>query len=76
MFFSPDNKYHRLKWAEVQVGDIVRVVCNDVIPADMLLLHSSDVDGRCFIETSNIDGESNLKQRAVVKRHWSLDTVG
>ena len=53
----------------------MRVVCNDVIPADVLLLHSSDVDGRCFIETSNIDGETNLKQRTVVQRHWGLDKV-
>nr|XP_026696595.1 probable phospholipid-transporting ATPase VD isoform X1 [Ciona intestinalis] len=65
-----DDKYHTMKWSELQVGDIVRVVCNSVIPADVLLLHSSDPDGICFIETSNLDGESNLKQRMVVKKHW------
>ncbi|XP_076808576.1 phospholipid-transporting ATPase VD-like isoform X3 [Clavelina lepadiformis] len=70
VYRSFDDKYHKLKWADIQVGDIVRVVCNSVIPADLLLLHSSDADGICFIETSNIDGESNLKQRMVVKRHW------
>uniref|UniRef100_F6SH00 Phospholipid-transporting ATPase n=1 Tax=Ciona intestinalis TaxID=7719 RepID=F6SH00_CIOIN len=67
---SNDDKYHTMKWSELQVGDIVRVVCNSVIPADVLLLHSSDPDGICFIETSNLDGESNLKQRMVVKKHW------
>uniref|UniRef100_H2ZKF7 Phospholipid-transporting ATPase n=1 Tax=Ciona savignyi TaxID=51511 RepID=H2ZKF7_CIOSA len=67
---SSDDKYHKMKWSDLQVGDIVRVVCNSVIPADILLLHSSDPDGICFIETSNLDGESNLKQRMVVPKHW------
>jgi len=68
---SADSKYHEVKWKELQVGDIVRVLCNSVIPADLLLLHSSDADGLCFIETSNIDGENNLKQRMVVRQNGS-----
>uniref|UniRef100_H3AEG9 Phospholipid-transporting ATPase n=1 Tax=Latimeria chalumnae TaxID=7897 RepID=H3AEG9_LATCH len=54
-------------WKDVQVGDFVKLVCNEIIPADLLLLHSSDQNGICHIETANLDGESNLKQRQVVK---------
>ena len=36
---------------------------DEVIPADMLLLHTSHEDGICFVETANLDGETNLKQR-------------
>uniref|UniRef100_A0A6Q2ZL42 Phospholipid-transporting ATPase n=1 Tax=Esox lucius TaxID=8010 RepID=A0A6Q2ZL42_ESOLU len=54
-------------WQEVRVGDFVRLSCNEIIPADMLLLYSSDPHGVCYIETANLDGETNLKQREVVR---------
>ncbi|XP_073729220.1 phospholipid-transporting ATPase VD isoform X2 [Misgurnus anguillicaudatus] len=55
------------RWAEVCVGDLVRLSCNEIIPADMVLLYSSDPNGVCHIETANLDGETNLKQRQVVR---------
>ena len=53
-------------WSKLQVGDIVRVPQNKTIPADMVLLHSTSHEGKtgfCYIETANLDGETNLKQR-------------
>lgn len=54
------------RWKDVRVGDFVRVLCNDIVPADLLLLHTSDPNGVCHIETANLDGETNLKQRRTV----------
>ncbi|XP_042303462.1 phospholipid-transporting ATPase VB [Sceloporus undulatus] len=61
------NTYTEKCWKDVRVGDFVQLQCNEIIPADILLLYSSDRNGICHLETANLDGETNLKQRQVVK---------
>ncbi|KAM9741576.1 phospholipid-transporting ATPase IA isoform 2-T3 [Menidia menidia] len=50
-------------WEKVEVGDIIRVNGSDSVPADAVILSSSEPQGMCYIETSNLDGETNLKIR-------------
>ena len=57
---------------EVRVGDFIRLRCNEILPADVLLLSSSDPDRLCHIETATLDGETNLKQRQVVRSFIDL----
>ena len=54
------------EWSDIRPGDFIHLSCDEIIPADILLLSSSDPQGICHIETSNLDGETNLKQRHVV----------
>ena len=44
-----------------QVGDIVRVQANEEFPCDMVMLSSNDPEGKCYVTTANLDGETNLK---------------
>ncbi|XP_047440774.1 probable phospholipid-transporting ATPase IA isoform X6 [Mugil cephalus] len=50
-------------WEKVETGDIFRVNGTDFVPADAVILSSSEPQGMCYIETSNLDGETNLKIR-------------
>lgn len=52
-------------WASVKVGDILKVSDKETFPADMILLSSSSEDGLAFVETKQLDGESNLKVKLV-----------
>ncbi|XP_007947635.1 phospholipid-transporting ATPase VD [Orycteropus afer afer] len=74
VYSRKEKKYIDRCWKDVTVGDFIRLSCNEVIPADMVLLFSTDPDGICHIETSGLDGESNLKQRQVVRGHSEQDS--
>ncbi|RLN67268.1 hypothetical protein BBJ28_00014759 [Nothophytophthora sp. Chile5] len=54
-------------WQDIEVGDLLILKDGDDVPADCILLATSRADGRCYVETANLDGETNLKIRSVAK---------
>ena len=57
------QKFQDIPSKDLRVGDIVRIDENEFIPADIAMLSSSDIRGITFVNTMNLDGETNLKDK-------------
>lgn len=65
-----DGKFVDSVWTDVQVGDILKICNRESIPADVVLIATNEPDvntprGACHVETMQLDGETNLKGKAV-----------
>lgn len=69
---SGATRWERTLWKKLEVGDIVLLRENDQVPADIVVLSTSDPDGMCYLETKNLDGETNLKPRKAVHATSSI----
>ncbi|XP_032311297.1 phospholipid-transporting ATPase VA isoform X1 [Drosophila ananassae] len=69
------ERYKKVKWQDLRVGDIVHLSNNETVPADILLLRTSDPHGVCYIDTCDLDGETNLKRREVVRGFEEMQSI-
>ncbi|KAF9446849.1 phospholipid-translocating P-type ATPase [Macrolepiota fuliginosa MF-IS2] len=58
--------------SSIRVGDLVQLEKNQRVPADMVMLHTSDASGTCFIRTDQLDGETDWKLRVAVPETQKL----
>lgn len=69
-------KFRRSAWEDLRVGDFVRLRNDEPVPADIIICSTSDEEENvCFIETKNLDGETNLKSRHAIKELTHLRSV-
>jgi len=52
--------------AKMRVGDIIKVRQGERIPADLILLYTTDKNGTIFIKTDQLDGETDWKLRKAI----------
>ena len=69
-----DGSFVHTEWEDVQVGEIIKVTDKSFFPADLLMISSSDPDGVCYVETMNLDGETNLKIKKCLDNTVSFTT--
>ncbi|KAI8060100.1 hypothetical protein BC940DRAFT_246971 [Gongronella butleri] len=61
------GKFATVLSKDVRVGDLLLLRNGESCPADCILLASADSEhGICFVETKDLDGETNLKPRTAV----------
>ncbi|KAF2069365.1 hypothetical protein CYY_009319 [Polysphondylium violaceum] len=68
-----DGKKQSILSESILVGDIVYLENNSEIPCDLLLLSTSETENNsCFIQTANLDGETDLKTRYSIRETSKL----
>ncbi|ORY23821.1 putative phospholipid-translocating ATPase [Naematelia encephala] len=67
--------WQRTIWEDVKVGDFVKIYENEQFPADVVIFATSEEEDVAYIETKNLDGETNLKSRHGVTGLSHLFTV-
>ena len=55
--------FQEVQWKDIRPGDIVKVNKNEYFPSDLLLIYSTNKNGVAYVETKNLDGETNLKYK-------------
>ena len=59
--------FEKCEWRGLEVGNVVRVVRDEFFPCDIVMLDSSNDEHTCYVETKNLDGETNLKTKRSVE---------
>ncbi|KAI0053960.1 phospholipid-translocating P-type ATPase [Auriscalpium vulgare] len=67
--------WKRTIWEDLRVGDFVKITDHEAIPADILICATSEDENVAFVETKNLDGETNLKSRNAVAALTHLRTA-
>ena len=66
-FNMKTGAFEKVRWGNIYIGDFIKVDQDEFFPADMIVVRSTEDEGVCYVETKNLDGETNLKNKQVPK---------
>ncbi|OUM67612.1 hypothetical protein PIROE2DRAFT_30469, partial [Piromyces sp. E2] len=74
---KPDkqNGWKETPWQDIRVGDIILLSANENVPADIVVLSTSEDENECYVETKNLDGETTLKRRCGKKETQCIRNI-
>lgn len=70
-----NDEFKQKRWKEIRVGEIIKILASETLPCDIVLLSTSDPTGVAYVQTINLDGESNLKTRYAKQETLSKDNI-
>lgn len=53
-------------WADLTPGSIVKLSADEAVPADLVLLNCADPCGVAYVDSVQLDGETNLKNKMCI----------
>ena len=62
-----NKKWKKEKCYKIMPGNIIKIKEDEECTCDILIIKSSNINGYLFVDTKNLDGESNLKEKYVVE---------
>ncbi|ORX51857.1 phospholipid-translocating P-type ATPase [Piromyces finnis] len=74
---SPNRNvgWKSVPWKDIRVGDIILLSTDENVPADIVILSTSEEENECYVETKNLDGETTLKRRSGKKETQCIRDV-
>ena len=66
-FLLQDNKWVKERCYKLRPGNIIKLNKNEECSCDILLLYSSNKEGYIYLDTKNLDGETNLKEKCILE---------
>ncbi len=76
LVYNPDMKrFEETKWRNVKIGNIVKFRKDLELSSDILVLYSSNKSGLVYVDTMNLDGETNLKEKTSLLEKLNEDKI-
>lgn len=67
VFKFSEDEWKKVKCWTLRPGDFIKIIKEEEFSADTLVIKSSNSSGYCYIDTKNLDGETNLKEKCCIE---------
>lgn len=64
------KKFEFKKWENIKAGQVIRLEKDGEVPADTLVIYTSNISGLVFVDTMALDGETNLKEKIAILENF------